>query len=159
MKLGVSSSPTPWRSSDHGKHGNNGHWKPQVPFSWVPMNTLCTFPYPRALCFLLSGVWGLFASSLFALISHLMIVLHIILSLYNLARVIVFTDKTFVVGACSLLWAQKNMEQPPTDACHPPPRQEKCPFKTRISKINDNNKICFHYIMAVPCSWHRMRWF
>lgn len=102
MKLRASSSPTPRRSSHHANTGTMDTGrprKPQVPFSWVPTNTLCTFPYPRALCFLLSGVWGLFASSLFALISHLMIVLHIILFLYNFARVIVFTDKTFVVGA------------------------------------------------------------
>lgn len=101
MKFRVPSPPTPCRSPHHAARGTMDMGRPQepqVPFSWVPMNTLCTFPYPRALCFLLSGVWGLFASSLFALISHLMIVLHIILFLYSLARVIVFTDKTFVVG-------------------------------------------------------------
>lgn len=104
----VSSSfpPTQRRSFHHGKHGNNKHQKTRsaltsvcLPFSSVLINTLCTFPYPRALYFLVSIVLGLFASSLFGLISHLMIVLHIILFLYNLGSVIVFNDKTFVAGA------------------------------------------------------------
>lgn len=59
--------------------------------------------------------------------------------------------KPLLLGCCSLPWAQKNMERPPTDACHPPPAQEKCPFKTRISKIYDNNnKICSNVSWKCP---------
>lgn len=62
--------------------------------------------------------------------------------------------KPLLLGRCSLLRAQKNMEWPPTDACHPPPIQGKCPFRTRISKINDNNKICLPHLTAVPRGCH-----
>lgn len=143
----VSSSrpPTQRRSFHHGKQGNNKHQKTSaltsvcLPFSLVLISTLCTFPYPRALYFLMSIVLGLFASSLFGLISHSMIVLHIILFLYNLGWVIVFNDKTFVAGALkSTLSTEKHGMA--TDAHHPPPIQRKSPFKTSISKTNDNMK-------------------
>lgn len=66
--------------------------------------------------------------------------------------------KPLLLGRCSLLWAHKNMEQPPRDACHPPPTLEWHPFKTRISKIIDNNKIFLHHLMAVPCTCHILGW-